>query len=102
MFTTELSAVAVVKAGAACTKAGSTSTVSNKKFTCVKAGKKLVWDKGVVVKKPVVIIPETPKIETSPVPTATPIAKLISDGDVCKKPGEILTQGNTTYKCLIT
>jgi len=42
-------AIAAVKAGATCTRAGSTSIVSSKKFTCVKSGKKLVWDKGVAV-----------------------------------------------------
>ena len=33
-------------AGAACSKAGLTSSTSTKKFTCIKSGKKLVWDKG--------------------------------------------------------
>jgi hypothetical protein len=37
-------------AGSACAKAGSTKTVSNKKYTCIKSGKKLVWDKSVAVK----------------------------------------------------
>ena len=43
------SATAAVKAGGTCTKAGSTSTVSGKKYTCVKSGKKLVWDSGIAV-----------------------------------------------------
>ena len=42
---------AAVKAGSSCTKLGLTSTVSGKKYTCIKSGKKLVWDKGVAVKK---------------------------------------------------
>jgi polyhydroxybutyrate depolymerase len=41
-----ISANASVKAGSACKKAGITSTVSSKTYTCVKSGKKLVWDKG--------------------------------------------------------
>jgi cytochrome b involved in lipid metabolism len=41
---------AAVKEGAACKKAGQTSTVSGRKFTCVKKGSKLVWNKGVAVK----------------------------------------------------
>jgi hypothetical protein len=41
---------AAVKAGAKCTKAGSTATASGKKFTCVKSGAKLVWNKGVTIK----------------------------------------------------
>lgn len=40
------SANAVVKAGTSCTKAGTTAILSGKKFTCIKSGKKLVWDKG--------------------------------------------------------
>ena len=46
--------------GATCTKAGKTKIVSNIKYTCVKSGKKLVWDKGLATKK------------TSPTPTPTP------------------------------
>jgi polyhydroxybutyrate depolymerase len=37
---------AAVKAGASCSKAGITSVASGKKFTCIKSGKKLFWDKG--------------------------------------------------------
>lgn len=44
-------ATAAVKTGASCSKAGATSTISGKKFTCIKSGKKLVWDKGVVIKQ---------------------------------------------------
>ena len=44
-------AQAVVKAGAKCTKAGATASVGGKKFTCVKSGKKLVWNKGTTIKK---------------------------------------------------
>ena len=35
------------KAGAKCTKVGVTSVAGNKTFTCIKSGKKLVWNKGV-------------------------------------------------------
>ena len=43
-LTTPLQAAAP-KAGAKCTKAGSTATASGKKFTCIKSGTKLVWNK---------------------------------------------------------
>jgi hypothetical protein len=36
------------KAGAKCTKVGVKSVVGNKTLTCIKSGKKLVWNKGVV------------------------------------------------------
>ena len=40
-------ASAAAKAGAKCTKAGSTEVVKGKTYTCVKTGKKLTWNKGV-------------------------------------------------------
>ena len=42
---------AAVKAGGACSKAGIIASSAGKKYTCVKAGKKLVWDKGAPVNK---------------------------------------------------
>ncbi len=42
--------VAATKAGSSCAKVGSTSISSGKKFTCIKVGKKLVWNNGVVQK----------------------------------------------------
>ena len=42
---------ASAKAGASCPKAKATQIVGSKKFTCVKSGKKLVWDKGVTITK---------------------------------------------------
>jgi len=39
-------------AGSACAKAGLTNSTATKKFTCIKSGKKLVWDKGVAIVKP--------------------------------------------------
>ena len=46
-------ATAAVKAGAKCTKAGTKSVVGNKTFTCVKSGKKLIWNKGVLSALPI-------------------------------------------------
>ena len=53
-------AMAAVKAGDTCKKAGSTTTVSGKKFTCVKSGKKLVWNKGVAIAPVKPIAPVVP------------------------------------------
>lgn len=39
------------KAGTNCTKVGLKQNYAGKKFTCIKSGKKLVWDKGVAIKK---------------------------------------------------
>jgi hypothetical protein len=63
---------AAVKAGSACSKVGTKSVAGGKTYTCVKSGKKLVWDKGVVVAKPSVIKPTpTPSPSTSPMPKAS-------------------------------
>lgn len=40
---------AVAKAGAKCTKVGQTETVKSLKFTCIKSGNKLTWNKGTKV-----------------------------------------------------
>ena len=45
-------ALAAVKPGMTCKKVGQTSTTAGIKYTCVKSGKKLVWNKGVAAKKP--------------------------------------------------
>jgi M6 family metalloprotease-like protein len=47
-----LPAFGAVKAGASCSKAGLNSTIAGKKFTCIKSGKRLVWNKGVQVAIP--------------------------------------------------
>jgi hypothetical protein len=65
---------AAVKAGAKCTKAGKTTTVAGKKFTCIKSGKKLIWNKGVAVKKPSPVATPTPSPSPTPEPTPTPVA----------------------------
>lgn len=41
---------AAVKAGAKCTTVGVKSVVGNKTFTCIKSGKKFVWNKGMIVR----------------------------------------------------
>jgi hypothetical protein len=66
---------AAVKAGAKCTKAGATSTTGGKKYTCIKSGSKLVWNKGVTVKaaapKPTPV--STPIATATPTPTPTQV-----------------------------
>ena len=43
------SSLAVAKAGAKCTKAGATEVSKGMKYTCVKSGSKLTWNKGTKV-----------------------------------------------------
>ena len=69
------SAEAAVKAGAKCTKAGATSISGGKKFTCVKSGTRLVWNKGVAIKaapKPTATAAAAPTATSTPTPTSTP------------------------------
>lgn len=44
-------AAVAVAAGATCSKVGATQISNGKQFTCIKSGKKTVWDKGVAAKK---------------------------------------------------
>jgi len=80
-LTTFLSAPAsaAVKPGATCSKAGTTNTSAGKKFTCIKSGKKLVWDKGVSTAKPEVVEPSKPL----QLPTVTPASDFASTSE-CK------------------
>jgi nitrite reductase/ring-hydroxylating ferredoxin subunit len=58
-----------------CTHIGQTVIWRNKKYTCVKSGKKLVWNKGVVIPKPkpsTVHSTKTSQPTTSPRATYTP------------------------------
>ncbi|CAN2181409.1 hypothetical protein MCEMRE26_00294 [Candidatus Nanopelagicaceae bacterium] len=62
-------ASAAVKAGAVCPKAGKTSFASGKTFTCIKSGKKFVWNKGVAVTKPA----------AAPAPTASALPQPVAE-----------------------
>jgi hypothetical protein len=89
---------AAVKAGAKCTKAGATSTTGGKKYTCVKSGSKLVWNKGVAVKaaaKPnlnPVFKPTTPSQPVIPNPV---------DNTTCSKVNEEVTTSSGLFKCIL-
>jgi hypothetical protein len=52
------------KAGTKCVKANSTQVVGARKFTCVKSGSRLIWNKGVSLPRPTVATP-------SPTPSAS-------------------------------
>jgi hypothetical protein len=81
---------ASVKAGATCKKAGFQSVSSGRTFTCIKQGKKLVWNKGVVVKARPAANPSpsaapAPVASPSPAPTFTPPARPTSWADLVSK-----------------
>ena len=60
------SSAAAPKVSTTCSKSGITKIVNAKKFTCIKSGKKFVWNKGVTLKKP------TPAVTPTSTPTQTP------------------------------
>ena len=82
-------ATAAPMPGTACKKAGQTSTSAGIKYTCVKSGKKLVWNKGVALKKaePAPAPSTETKVEVKNLlsndPRITPLSALTSM-DICK------------------
>jgi hypothetical protein len=61
-------ATAAVKPGTTCKKIGQISTSAGIKYTCIKSGKKLVWNRGVVIKS------APPTAPASPSPSATQVS----------------------------
>lgn len=65
---------ATPKAGQKCNKLGASQTLSGKKFTCIKSGSKLIWNKGPATQK--VSSPKPPTSPSaSPKPTIIPSVK---------------------------
>ena len=60
------------KPGIACSKVGSKNIYAGKTYTCIKSGKKLVWDKGVKVAPPKTVPSPNPTSSPSPSPTISP------------------------------
>ncbi|MFM9151577.1 MAG: hypothetical protein ACKOPU_04815, partial [Candidatus Planktophila sp.] len=77
------------KAGAKCSKAGITSSYGGQKFTCIKSGKKLIWDKGVSIIRKVPTLTPTPTPTTinnsTPIPTPSASATKCSEGSLFKR-----------------
>jgi len=95
LITAQLS-VAAVTPGAKCSKAGATSTYNGKKYTCVKSGKKLVWNKGVVVAKPAPVASPIPTPVATPAPTPTPTVTATP----APTPTEVITAENFRFESL--
>ena len=59
---------AAVKAGTQCKKVGAKTIAAGKTYTCIKSGKKLIWNKGVALKPTV----SKPNPSVSPTPSSSP------------------------------
>lgn len=77
------SVAAAPSPGSVCSKIGKTQLVSNKRFTCIKSGKKLVWSKPVSVK----ITPPSPK--ATPAPTKPTLDSLDANSVYNSSRGEV-------------
>ena len=105
-FLTPISSFAAVKAGDKCTKVNATSISGGKKFTCVKNGSRLVWDKGQSVKPattPANPTGSTPVATTTPKPTESPApiqqVDLPKENTLCPKIGEKVMNGLSGMRC---
>ena len=90
---------AAVKAGSACTKVGTKSVSGGKSYTCIKSGKKLVWDKGVLVPvaKPSPSASAAPSASASPssAPSVSPTPK------ASVAPAVVYPKGPTSFDDLV-
>jgi hypothetical protein len=119
IFTLPFSALSAQKitAGAICTSLNKKVTYQNKIYTCIKSGKKLIWDKGVAAKvaapkatptppptqaqssTPVAQPSPTPQPTTTPTPSQTSKIQLPAFGSSCSKIGEKVFDGVKYMKC---
>ena len=63
---------AAPKAGTNCSKIGATQIYDGKRFTCVRTGKKLVWNRGVSVSNAKPLPTRSPIVAPTTTPTSTP------------------------------
>lgn len=103
---------AAPKAGAKCTKKSATTTSGGKLFTCIQSGKKLIWNKGVAIKKPIPVASPTPSkptaigdpigaVGSTPTPTPTPTVIPVVINAVAKQAFEIIQSAKRENSNLI-
>jgi hypothetical protein len=66
---------AAVKAGSTCKSKGQVSNYQGMKYTCIKSGKKLLWNKGTAIPKPVV--QAAPEVSATPSPSPTQVVEVV-------------------------
>ena len=82
---------AAVRTGSSCSKAGIKSVSAGKTYTCVKSGKKLVWNKGVLIP----VAKPAPSASASTAPSASPTPKASA------APAVVYPKGPTSFDDLI-
>jgi hypothetical protein len=100
-FLSPLQSEAAVKAGDKCTKLKATVTSAGKKYTCIKSGTRLVWDKGQVIKAAAKPVVPSADATPAPAPSAAPAKQvdLPSNGSQCTKIGEKIMNGDKGMRC---
>jgi hypothetical protein len=84
------------KTGSVCSKQGITKDYQGKKFTCIKSGMKLVWNKGVAIKS--ALPSQKPTSNSSPI---TPGSKIYSVPMVKAHLPVAPTNGYDDYRCFL-
>ena len=92
LFPTQFLNAASLKAGSTCAKLGQNQIVNGYRFTCIKSGKKLVWDKGVAIRNQTTSPSPSPSTTTSK-PAASQV------GDKCLKQGDLFGFGANQLIC---
>jgi M6 family metalloprotease-like protein len=96
---------AAVKAGDKCKKEGQISTSPGKKYTCVMKGKKLLWNKGVLI--PVAKPAATASASATPSESAKPVVvadpelsskSIYADASMCQLKSSITTEADLGYQ----
>ena len=73
----------VVTPGSKCTKVGAKQIYKGKTYTCIKLGKKLYWNNGVVIKSTSTSTPTpTPTPTVTPRPSQSPPRPLLREADI--------------------
>lgn len=86
-------ALAAVKSGQSCSKVGATSISKGVKYTCIKSGKKLVWNKGVKMTPVIKPTPsDTSSAEQTPTPSPIPTSSPLQRWDESDRLDALLTQ----------
>ena len=86
------------KPGEKCSKVGATQSFKGKKYTCVKIGKKLVWNSGVSTKAPNPNTTPTPTPSSSPAPTQAASANNLNN-QPCINENEVVRNSEGEFWC---